>query len=302
MRNVLLALAVGVAFSGMAQLVSVASIQKVNVPENRDNVVAGISPAGDYLLLTTSSNKGLTKFDLATQATTLVTDAPGAGFDAMISPDGQNIVYRENSYTPNHLKMVALQSKNLRTGVQQTLVEPTRNLQGAAIENATAVAIDGGRMKARALNGSAAATQRPVLSIQNRQLMITENGESRVFSPNGTDCSYLWASISPDGTKVVYFVAGNGAWVCDINGQNSKRLGIVRAPQWLGNDLIVGMYDEDNGEFIYASKILVCDLNGNKQDLTGSNLVAMYPYPTAAGDKIAFSTPAGEAYIINLNK
>lgn len=302
MRNVLLALAVGVTFSGMAQIVSVASIEKVNVPESRDNVVAGISPRGDYLLLTTSTNKGLTKFDLATEQTTVITDAPGAGFDAMISADGQNIVYRENSYTANHLKKVALLSKNLRTGMEQTLVEPTRDLQGAAIQNATACAVDGGQMRARALNGGAATMQRPVLSIQNRQLMITENGETRVFSPSGIDHSYLWASISPDGSKVVYFVAGNGAWVCDINGQNTKRLGIVRAPQWLGNNLIVGMYDEDNGEFIYASKIFVCDLDGNKQDLTGSNVVAMYPYTTAAGDKIAFSTPAGEAYIINLNK
>ena len=302
MRNVLLALAVGVAFSGMAQIVSVASIEKVNVPESRDNVVAGISPAGDYLLLTTSTNKGLTKFDLSTRQATVVTDAPGAGYDAMISADGQSIVYRENSYTANHLKMVSLHSKNLRTGVQQTLVEPTRDLQGAAIQNATACAVDGGRMRARALNGGAATTLRPVLSIQNRQLMITENGETRVFSPNGTNNSYLWASISPDGTKVVYFIAGNGAWVCNIDGSNTKRLGIVRAPQWLGNNLIVGMYDEDDGEFIYASRILVCDLDGNKQDLTGSNVVAMYPYPTAAGDKIAFSAPAGEAYIINLNK
>ncbi|MBQ7689612.1 MAG: hypothetical protein IJT30_00230 [Muribaculaceae bacterium] len=302
MRNVLLALAVGVAFSGMAQIVSVASIEKVNVPESRDNVVAGISPAGDYLLLTTSTNKGLTKFDLATRQSTVVSDAPGAGFDAMISADGQSIVYRENSYTANHLKMVSLRSKNLRTGVQQTLVEPTRDLQGVAIENATALAVDGGRLKARALNGGTATTQRPVLSIQNRQLMITQHGETRVFSPNGTNNSYLWAQLSPDGSKVVYFIAGNGAWVCDIQGQNAKRLGIVRAPQWLGNNLVVGMYDEDDGEFIYASKILVCDLEGNKQDLTGSNVVAMYPYPTTAGDKIAFSTPAGEAYIINLNK
>ena len=55
MRNVLLALAVGVAFSGMAQVLNVASIEKVNIPENRDNVVAAISPNGDYLLVTNSA-------------------------------------------------------------------------------------------------------------------------------------------------------------------------------------------------------------------------------------------------------
>ena len=302
MRNVLLALIVGIAFSGMAQILNVSSIEKVNVPENRDNVVAAISPAGDYLLLTSSSNKGLTKFDLSTQQSTVVTDAPGAGYDVMISDDGQNIVYRENSYTASHLRMVALQSKNLRTGVSTILVEPTRDLEGAAIQNATAVAVDGGRMKIHALNGATPSVQRPVLSIKNRQLMITENGSTRVFSPMGTDHSYLWASVSPDGSKVVYFIASNGAWVCDINGQNSKRLGILRAPQWLGNDVIVGMLDEDDGEFIYASKIIASDLNGNQQVLTGDDVVAMYPHVDAAGSKIAFSTPAGEAYIINVSK
>ncbi|MBO4871399.1 MAG: hypothetical protein J5565_05400 [Muribaculaceae bacterium] len=302
MRNVLLALTVGIAFSGMAQILNVSSIEKVNVPENRDNVVAAISPAGDYLLLTSSSNKGLTKFDLNTQQSTAVTDVPGAGFDVMISDDGQSIVYRENSFTANHLRMVALQSKNLRTGATTMLVEPTRDLEGVAIQNATAVAIDGGRMKAHALNGASASVQRPVLSIKNRQLMITENGDTRVFSPMGTDHSYLWASVSPDGSKVVYFIAGNGTWVCDINGQNSKRLGILRAPQWLGNDVIVGMFDEDDGEFIYASKIIASDLNGNQQELTGGNVVAMYPHVDASGSKIAFSTPAGEAYIINVTK
>ena len=132
--------------------------------------------------------------------------------------------------------------------------------------------------------------------------MMTENGVTRVFSPNGTDHSYLWPSISPDGTKVLYFIASNGAWVCDIDGQNAHRIGILRAPQWVNDDVIVGMYDEDDGEFIYASKIIASDLNGNQQILTNDNLVAMYPHVNAAGSKIAFSTPAGEAYIININK
>lgn len=302
MRKVLLALAVGTTLSGMAQILNVGSIEKLNVPENRDNVVAAISPQGDYILLTSSSNKGLTKFDLNTQQTSVVTEAEGAGFDVMITGDGQNIVYRETSFTPRHLRMTALRSKNLRTGAQQMLVKPTRDLEGAAVQQATAVAVDNGRMKAHALAGGNATASRPVLSIKNRQLMISENGNTRVFSPMGTDHSYLWASISPDGSKVVYFIAGNGTWVCDINGQNSRRIGVLRAPQWLNDGVIVGMYDEDDGEFIYASKIIAADLNGNQQTLTGDNVVAMYPHASAAGDKIAFSTPAGEAYIINVNK
>ena len=302
MRNVLLALAVGVAFSGMAQVLNVASIEKVNIPENRDNVVAAISPNGDYLLVTNSANQGLTKFDLATQEASRLTDAAGAGMDVMISADGQDILYRETSFTANHLRMTALKSHNLASGAQQVMVEPTRDLQGYAIQGAAAAAVDNGKMSVRSLKGGAAKAVRPVLSISNRQLMITENGETRVFSPSGTNHSYLWAQISPDGSKVVYFMAGNGTYVCDINGQNSKKIGILRAPEWVGNDVIVGMFDQDNGEFIYASKIIAANLDGVQQELTDDSVVAMYPHVDAAGNKIAFSTPAGEAYIINIAK
>jgi Tol biopolymer transport system component len=286
----------------MAQILNVGSIQQVNIPEKADAVVAAISPQGDYLLITSSSNKGLTKFDLNTQATTLVTDAEGAGFDVMISNDGEDIVYRETTYNARHLRHSALKAHNMRTGENRVLVEATRNLEGADIQGATAIAVNNGRMRAMALGNKAATAQRPVLSIKNRQLMISDAEGTRIFSPNGTDHSYLWAQISPDGTKVVYFIASNGTWVCDIDGQNAHRLGILRAPQWVGNDVIVGMFDEDDGEFIYASKIIASDLNGNQQVLTGDNVVAMFPHADAAGSKIAFSTPDGKAYIININK
>ncbi len=302
MRKVLLTLAVGVSLSGMAQILNVGSIEQVNIPENNDAVVAAISPQGDYLLLTSSSNKGLTKFDLSTQAVTRVTDAEGAGFDVMISNDGENIVYRETSFNARHLRHQALKAHNMRTGRNDVLIEASRNLEGAAIQGATAIAINDGRMRAMPLGGKAVTDQRPVLSIKNRQLMISDAEGTRVFSPNGTDHSYLWAQVSPDGTKVVYFIASNGTWVCDIDGQNAHRLGILRAPQWVGNDVIVGMFDEDDGEFIYASKIIASDLAGNQQVLTGNDVVAMYPHADAAGSKIAFSTPDGKAYIININK
>ena len=46
MRKVLLALALGVSVSGMAQLLNVGAIEKVNIPENKANKVAAISPDG----------------------------------------------------------------------------------------------------------------------------------------------------------------------------------------------------------------------------------------------------------------
>lgn len=301
MRKVLLAFALSASLCGFAQIFNVGEVTKVNLPANVDNLVAGISPDGSYLLVTNSANKGLAKFDLATSQSQVLSTAPGAGFDAQISQDGKTVVYRENSFTANHLRKVALNSKNLATGEVTNLVAPTRDLQGVAVEGTTANVVNKGKFSAKGLNG-AKAVKAPVLSINNRQLMITKDGKTSVFSPNGQQFSYIWQSVSPDATKALYFVCGVGAFVCDLDGSNIKSLGLVRAPQWYDNNTIVGMQDKDNGEYILSSKVVAVTLDGTMQTLTSDDFIAMYPYASPATGKIAFSTPAGEAYIINVNK
>jgi len=77
-------------------------------------------------------------------------------------------------------------------------------------------------------------------------------------------------------------------------------VGKMRAPVWYDDNTVVGMIDLDDGEFIYASTIVAATLDGKTQTLTDDATIAMYPH--AAAGKIVFSTPAGEAYIINVTK
>ena len=297
MRKVLLALALCVSFSGMAQLVNVASIDKVNIPENAAAKVAAISPQGDYILVTTDFNQGLTKHDLGTGTQQVITRAPGAGFDAKISSDGSTVVYREKS-TKNRLQMTAVKSKNLTTGAEQQLVKPSRNVQGVAIEGNTAIAVAGGKIAKKAIDAGKAKVSAPVLSTANYKIYITRDGKTTELAPKGNGYRYIWASLSPDATRVLFCCSGNGAYVCNIDGSGLTSLGNYRAPKWMGNDMVVAMDCRDNGEVFTSSEIVVLDLNGNKQVVTGSDVIAMYPLP--AQGKIAFSTPTGEAYIINL--
>ena len=296
MKKVLLALALCVSFSGMAQLVNVTSIERVGIPESSANKVAAISPRGDYILVTTDYNCGLTKVDLATGATQVITRAQGAGHDAHISSDGTTVVYREKS-TKNRLQMTAVKSKNLETGAEQQLVKPTHDLQGVAIDGNTAVAIDKGKIAKKSIGEGKAQVTAPVLSTRNFKLYITRDGRTTEFMPAG-DHRYIWASMSPDATKALFYCSGNGAWVCNVDGSNLVSLGKLQAPKWMTNDMVVGMKTTDNGEVYTSGEIVVADLNGNEQVLTGDDVVAMYPLP--ATGKIVFSTPTGEAYIINL--
>ena len=297
MRKVLFALALGFSMSSMAQVLEVTSIDKVTLPERA--AVAAISPQGDYLLLTSATNQGLIKYDLTTNESRVLSTANSAGHNVKISPDGQTVVYRESTFNNKHLRQSSLKSVNLTTGATQQLVKPTRDLQGYSVDATSAAAVNKGKYSSKAI-GAAKAQKVPVLSIDKGQLMITINGKTRQLSPNGTQFSYMWPSLSPDGTKVLFYQAAHGAYVCDLDGSNVRKVGQMRAPVWYDNNTIVGMMDKDDGEFIYASTIVAATLDGATQVLTDDATIATYPHASAG--KIAFSTPAGEAYIINVKK
>lgn len=295
MKKVILTFALCLSTAAFAQVLDVASVQKLAAPQG---VVAGISPQGDYILVTNATNDGLSKYDLKTGATTVVTDARGAGRDAQISADGQNVVYRELTFK-DKLRYSEVKQANLATGEKKQLVKPSRNIQGVAIDNASAVVVNKGKASAKALGAAKAKADAPVLSISNRQLMLTQGGKTKVFSPNGQQFSYIWPSLSPDGNKVLYYVCGRGAYVADLKGHIIAELGQIRAPKWYNDEIVVGMNDKDNGEVVTSSSIVAATLYGVRQTLTDSSVIAMYPYTN--GEKIAFSTANGEAYVININ-
>ena len=301
MKHLLLTMALCLPIAVSAQVLSVKSVEKVPIPVDADNAVAAISPGGDYILLTTSTHRGLKKFDLATGETTTLTEAEGAGYGATVTADGKTIVYRETSFTPQRLKMTALKSISTVTGAKRELAPAQRMLQGYRLDGNAAAVISKGKMRVRSLNGAKIVATPPTLSLtQNHQMQLTRNGKTTLLAPNGKNVRYIWPSLSPDGTKVLYYVSGVGCFVCDLNGNNVKPMGQLRAAKWYDNTTIVGMNDQDNGEYVTSSSIIAKTLSGAEQKLTSDEIIAQYPQVSPSSRKIAFETPAGEAYIINL--
>ena len=278
MKKILLLTIALVSIMASAQVLEVASVEKLSIPQNGDSKVAGISPDGSYVLITSQTNVGLQQFDLATSKVITITDAVGAGYNVEIAADSKEVTYSELTYAADKSRMTALVRYNLQTANKSTLVKSTRDMHQARVRRAIA----------------------PTLSIQNGELVITIGTVAKILSPNGQGRSYLWPSLSPDGSKVLYHLAGNGTWVCNIDGTNPQRIGNFRAPQWYNNNVVIGMNDQDNGHYVTSSSIVAYTLDGESQVLTSGNIMAMYPYASADAKKIVCSTPTGEVYLINI--
>ena len=291
-------LAVAFALVANAQLVEPLSTQRVQLPDGVASEQATLSPDGSFAVVGVMGGSTLTRVDIATGESHLIT-SNGLASSVMIAPDGQNIVFNSVSYNDKHLRMTSLRSVNVATGREIELVKPSRRLNaGFALSNAGVTAIENGKARVRAF-GSAKAQSMPVASINYGHLDITVNGKTTTLDPQGRG-SYLWPSVSPDGTKVVYCLSGAGTFVCNIDGSNVRSLGYLHAARWMGNDMVVGMADYDNGEQILSSTIIVIDLNGTRQALTNDSQIAIFPSASADGKRIAYSTLAGELFIINL--
>ena len=268
--------AVLITLAANAQVLKVVSMQQLTSPSDMDVKVAGVSPDGDYVLLTTGSNKGLQRYDVATKTTTVLSEAEGAGYNVQISADGQEVVYRETTVGRDQLRRNNIVRKNFTRQRRNVIARGQRDMDKMATTDAKAT-----------------------VTISDRLMVLNQNGEKKTLAPNGTDKSYIWASISPDGTRLCYYVCGEGCFVSNIDGTNPQFIAhACRAAKWYNDNTLVGMADEDNGEFITASAIVAYTLDGRRQVLTDNSMIAMYPY--VAKNLIVFGTEEGSTYMLNV--
>lgn len=259
-----------------AQVLKVVSMQQLTSPSEVDVKVAGVSPAGDYVLLTTGSNKGLQRYDVAAKTTTVLSEAEGAGYNVQISADGQEVVYRETTVGRDQLRRNNIVRKNFTRQRRNVIARGQRDMDKMATTDAKAT-----------------------VTISDRLMVLHQNGTDKTLAPNGTDKSYIWASISPDGTRLCYYVCGEGCFVSNIDGTNPQYIAhACRAAKWYNDNTLVAMADEDNGEFVTASAIVAYTLDGRRQVLTDNTMIAMYP--SVAKNLIVFGTEDGSTYMLNV--
>ena len=276
MKKIFLSLALAISMMASAQVFEVGQLTKLNTPTDTDVKVAGVSADGSYVLITNGSNHGLRRYDVATGKTTTISTAAGAGFNVQISNDGQEIVYRETKYDKQGLRKNDIVRLDLATSKTATIAKGQRDMMAMANTGANVS-----------------------VSINDRKIVLNKNGKDIILAPNGSRESYIWPSVSPDGTKLCYYVCGVGCYVSNIDGTQARFIARdCRAAQWYDNNTLVAMADKDNGHFVTESAIVAYTLDGKQQVLTYKTMIAMFPY--VANNAIVFSTDEGETYMLNV--
>jgi Tol biopolymer transport system component len=143
----------------------------------------------------------------------------------------------------------------------------------------------------------------PVLFIEDSKIAMYINNEKRILQPLGKG-NYIWPSLSPDKTKLLFTLAGTGTFVSDLQGNIIAELGYANAPVWSPKGKwICYMEDRDNGMNVTSSNLFLISADGREKiQLTNSEDVhEMYPQFSPSGNEIVFNSSEGNIYLMKLN-
>lgn len=304
-------------FISFALISSVAFAQKLSVVETvritdksqGEFYFPKATPDGSKIFFTTSNYNGLWYYDLASKKVVSFTSEQGAGYEYAFSNDSKSVIYRVNNFSKSGMRASqTLFQKNIQTSQKQTL-ETGRELSTPKVLASNKIAYtansrvvlknDGTSLKKTAKTQTVSDA---VVYIEDQKIVLYSNGSKKVLAPLGTG-NYIWPSISPDGTKLLFTLAGKGTYVSDLQGKVLLKLGYANAPKWSPDGKwITYMVDKDNGLNVTGSDIYAVSADGaRKYQLTSTNdLYEMHPEWTNDGNGIVFHSDEGNIYLMKL--
>lgn len=275
-------------------------LDTVIIPTEINNYTSPqFSPDGEQILFTQFGFKGLWLYDLSANSIMQINDYPGAGYRPVFTADGKQLIFRVDEY----IKMRKYSTLAIQTiGDKQIeyLSEKTRFLTPA-------LALNGNRLAAVADKDlriynidkkesvQSTGLPEPVVYIEDQKIALIQDNQKKLLAPLG-EGNYIWPSLSPDKTRLLFTFAGRGTFVADLAGNVLAELGIARAPEWSPDgNWVVCMIDEDDGHVITASDIWAVSADGKTRiQLTATKDVKeMNPAWSPSMDKIAFDTVDG---------
>lgn len=304
MKKGFLALLVVSSIVADAQKFEVIEVRQVNAPcevyhpvftPDGRNLLVAISPAYD----------GLGVINLSDNSYIALSDAPSAAYKAVVTDDSRTVICRELNFKDMTL---SLKSVDITSGDTQVLASGlnhfnTITLNGENIKvmaEGEKIEVNTGRKVASKIQENMFVTE------EDLKIVLYRGGDRSVVDPLSTierDVNYCWSSLSPDKQHLL-FVAGNDAYVSDLDGNNLVSLGRLHAPVWRGNDYVVAMDDKDDGSRFTASEIVIVGIDGkNRQQLTStSDEIKMFPAVSTDGAQVAYHSTDGKVYLMTIKE
>lgn len=259
------------------------------------------SPDGSRIYFTSAGFNGIWEFTPSTQSVRQITDAPRSGFGFALSNDGKTISYRRTFDEASRLRTQELVTQNLTSGTVNVL-EKGESVSLPKFFKSSVIYLKKGKLANTASTESAAMTV--VFGIEDTKIALLKNGSKISFDPLGNG-SYIWPSLSPDGTKLLAYEMERGAFISDLDGKILKMLGRKDNPVWTRDGKwIVYMDDKDDGHNILSSDIYSVSADGaTTVRLTNtSNVIELYPSCSPVENKIVCSSLSGDIYVITYSE
>lgn len=268
------------------------------------------SPDGKKILMTTSNNSGLHVYDIEKDELTTLNTLRGAGFDFRFTPDSKYAYYVTSAST-NKRQMSNLMVQNLDTKERNVVTVNQRNIRlldasGNFSKNSFVYFEDEEvreyNMDTRRVSYGVGPEAVAAFTNANLGLTVLNNGVIMVINPKGS-ANYVWVSLSPDKSRVLFTATGKGTFSCNLNGSGIIDYGYLNAPKWSKNgDYIIGMVDEDDGQKFTKSDIVMVSADGSsRKNLTKKiKTIALFPDISPDEKTMIFNDEKGVLYKMNI--
>lgn len=285
---------------------SVQVIEKVEVAsiDNGHFYYPKFNNAGDKIIFTSETYKGLWMFDSDTKVIRNISQKDGVGFNPEFDSSDKYVVCRSNKFE-NMKRISDLLKIDINNGSETDILMNKRDLNYPMLSangnvfvlaDKNVVRFDQSFQKQMPLHDES------TVYIESSNLVIESAGVKKVLNPLG-DGNYLWPSFSSDGQKILFTKAGEGTFVTNLEGNIIAEMGRANYPQWSKNDeWIVFMEDYDDGVQYTSSEIKAKHIaSGSTFNLTQTDdEIEMYPNYSTSTNEVVYHTTDGRIIKLTL--
>ncbi len=282
------------------QNISVKKISELN------GISSGFRPvfiSDKRIVYTDELNNALFLYDIKKKSALKLCDDIGAGNHFKVSDDGKSIAYKSYKIDEYGRRQSSVYIFDIKTKEKKVLIQDVRELSSLDFHKGNLSFIHQHSLKNYRLKPIEKSNKRLLaFTDADLNLVVLENDKQNIINPLGKG-NYIWVSVSPDGTKILFTKTGKGTFICNSKGENIVNLGRLHAAKWSKDGKwIIGMNDFDNGHKYTNSQLIMISPDGkNRQILDLKNIkIALYPDLSSDNSNVVFNTETGKIYILKL--